>query len=297
MVPGRNSDEHGREPGFIQDLKSHPQRPPPPSRALRRKQPVDPVRQALLRSLTLHLFVVALALAAYVKQRYFPSGEAEALLKAKEFHSAIRVDIVDLPRLRAQDLSKVDLTKEKTADKPKEAAPPAPPPPSETAMVLKDEKSEKPKHQSAKDRIKELRERISADARRRELMKKYGKKGDDESEDAREKLAGNIVSEGYSVTGDVASDLDVYQGKIQAHLRNHWKVPAWITASNLHARVLVKLAPDGRIVSKSFLAKSGNGDFDAYVERTFVDANPLPAPPQALTRIVLEDGIECGFPK
>jgi outer membrane biosynthesis protein TonB len=294
-----------KEPEFVRDLKPTAKGSPPPKPPRKEKVTNDRVRDALVRSLTLHGMLLLAFLGWELKQKYFASPEEEALLRMQQTRSAIRVDMVDLPRLKMQDLNKVDLTIEKTSEtatdkalaeaKLEEEKLP-PPTPSETAMLDRTKPSdEKKAPTTAKERVKELQERLRADSRRRELMNKLNKA--DDGQPARPVLGGNVLSQGYSVTGDVATDLDVYIGKVQTHLLNHWRVPGWIKHSSLRAAILVKLAPDGRILSKKFLKKSGNDEFDGYVDRTIDGANPLPAPPAHLKRIALEEGVTCAFPE
>jgi len=146
-----------------------------------------------------------------------------------------------------------------------------------------------------KKRLDEIRASMKVEQRRKELLKEL----DDGAvaDTGREVLAGNIVSQGYSVTGDVANDMDVYQGHLKVHIRKSWNLPGWMQASNLSAKVLVKFAPNGRIIHQEFLKKSGNGEFDGHVMRAIKEAEPFPAPPPSLHREVLEEGVELGYPQ
>ena len=82
-----------------------------------------------------------------------------------------------------------------------------------------------------------------------------------------------------------------------SHLFRQWVIPAWLQASRLSARVLVKIDPSGRVVEKAFIKKSGNPQFDSAVESAIERADPFPAPPRTLARMYMEEGFECGFPK
>jgi TonB family protein len=241
----------------------------------------------------------------------------EDKFKNKEFRNAIRVDMVGLPTLTVEELQKVDPTLEigrvnpPKAEESREKVAVKAPSPSETAMKLTQEKEERAKLELSKKeamekakreaadnerkRLEDLRASLRVEDRRRQLMQEL--KGPVKEGEGRIPLQGNILSEGYSVTGDVASDMDVYQGHLKAHLRKTWNLPAWMQASNLSARVLVKLAPNGRILSQEFLRVSGNPEFDRYVAEALKNAEPFPQPPPSLQRTVMEQGVEWGFPQ
>lgn len=238
------------------------------------------------------------------------------LLKDKQFRNAIRVDMVGLPNLTLQELQKIDPTEEmgkrdkapdpleesKIDSKAEEATKV-----SETAMKLAEQKKlelskkqaiEKSKQESAakeKKRLDDLRASLRVEERRKRLVNEL--KDQVSAEEGRTPLAGNIISEGYSVTGDVASDMDIFQGHLKAHLRKTWNLPGWMQASSLSARVLVKLAPNGKIMAQEFLRESGNSEFDRYVVEALKNAEPFPGPPPSLQRKVMEEGVEWGFPQ
>ena len=297
-----------QEPLFSEELASRTKAGvsplPPLAKNLLKKKVTNFFAVGLKRSAIIHaLCLVVFLLSALIERIAGNDAATEAKLRAqREVRSAIRVDMVDLPKLKLTDLQNVDLTKEVDSNagaekKPEEAAPSPTamidktktPPKEDPKKVAKDSESGKKAH----DRIKELQERMRGEQRRREMIAKLkaGKSGE-----GRQALGGNIVSEGYSTSGDVATDVDVYNGKARAHVQRHWNVPGWMQASKLRARILVKIAPDGRVVSKDFLTRSGNVEFDHYVDRSIEMADPFPAPPETLKRTYMEDGVEWGFP-
>jgi TonB family protein len=278
----------------------------PMPKALLRKRVESLAQRSLVLSASLHFGVAALALVETLfPGLLLPRPDPSELLKLREMKTAIRVDLVGLPNVKLDDMANIDPTEEVGKSEPPAEA--KPDEPSENAMKLPDaeaakaaeaKKTEEAKKIAEKKRLDDARKRLDtlrasmrADQKRQAAIDKLKGKG------GRPELAGNILSEGYSVTGDVATDQDVYTGKAKAHLRKHWSVPAWMTASSLKAQVLVKVAPDGRIVSSQFLKRSGNEEFDRYVEESIGAANPLPPPPDTLQRILLEQGIAWGFPE
>jgi outer membrane biosynthesis protein TonB len=310
-----------KEPLFADDLRLRLRRGDPlvvalPGKVLRRAAP-DFLKRGLRRSFTIHGIVFLAALLTSFIAPYLESDATKkARLAAKEAHSAIRVDMVDLPTLKLSDLNKIDPMEEVgkplpspvvSKEIPNEAEVEQPSPvnaPSETAMIDQTQKNvvvkeKTPPKNAAKaetsvtDRLKLLRQGLRAEGRRKELVAKFKSEGIG----GRPALGGNIVSEGDSVTGDLATATEVYNGKVKSHLRKHWEVPGWMTSGRLAARVLVKIAPDGRILEREFLKRSGNAEFDGYVERAVDLSNPFPAPPDHLKRIYMEEGLEWRFPQ
>lgn len=300
-----------RDPAFSKELKEKiavnllPVPPLPKNIVLKKIR--DDMPRGLKLSAGLHISVVVFALVFAGLNRLLGwDSERQARIKLQEMaRTAIRVDVVDLPRLKISDLSKIDVSQEVNPQAAKrEETPETKPQVDSTAMIDKTQPTPKPAKtakNTAKDRLKQLKESLKAEQRRKELAeelaKKVTKNSDNSGGGGRPELAGNILSQGYSVTGDLATEQDVFRGKIQAHIYKNWSVPAWMKASALRAVVLVKVAPDGRILEKEFLKKSGDEIFDSAVERAMELSDPLPPPPDSLKRIFLEEGIECSFPR
>ena len=70
----------------------------------------------------------------------------------------------------------------------------------------------------------------------------------------------------------------------------YWKMPTWLSGRKLKAKVLVKLTPQGRILSTDFVERSGNPDFDLEVLKAIERADPVPAPPKDLADHFLANG-------
>lgn len=251
-------------------------------------------------SFCVHAILVFCFMGKWVIDNYWPTPELDKHRLPKK---SIRVDIVGLPDIKLHDLYKVDLTKEAQPTPPpvakeeKKETPPPPPEASKDAMVLpgKDAPKAEP---SAKQRLAELQKSIRAEARRQEVLAKFKKdveKTDDDG-DKRPQLGGNIISKGGSVQGDIANEADEFTALIQTHVRKFWRAPPWAAGQNYKTRLLVKLSPTGRVLSKQVIKSSGRSEFDASALEAVEAASPFPPAPEFLKRIVLQEGIECGFP-
>ena len=203
------------------------------------------------------------------------------MIKPDNFHAneAIRVDLVDLPQLTQQQKENIDLTKKVN---PKLTSPKG--------------KSTKKKNMvkapsAGTSRLKSLRERLRSENIRNQVIAKL-KAGE---EVGRPAIRGNKLSEGHAAAGNVGQAGDLYKVRLKDHVRRYWNVPQWMRSKDLKATVLVKLTPDGRILTTQFVNRSGSAKFDAEVVNTIERSEPVPPPPQELRRYFIEEGIEWDF--
>jgi len=269
----------------------------------------DDVKRGFQKALLVHAGLLSvLFIHDIVSQLNHDSAKDKAREAALRMtKSAIRVDLVDLPRLKLEDMKAIDLTQEVGTPPPPAAEETAPEPksasPSETAMKFNDGKKEAvklfEKKESATDRMKSIRERLRADARRKEIISKLepadGKKATGKAGN-RPELAGNIKSAGFALTGELATESNAYNGKIRAHVQRHWNVPDWLLTGKHHAQVILHIGPDGKVLKKSFFKRSDNEQFNDSVMQAIDAADPLPAPPKELQPLYTEEGIVWGFP-
>jgi TonB family protein len=293
------------EPKFESDLVNQklkaPLKFPVGLKAKPKSKRPDFFKLGLRRSLWVHaaFLIVYLVYAAVNAFVFAPTEAQRKAAKERSLREAIRVDVVDLPSLKLSDMKKLDPSLDVDAASEINASytKPSEPRVSSKAMTLADSKKgahKDDKKNPEKDRIEEIRERLRADARRKELALKLTESS---GREGRPILAGNKISAGTSITGDIASETEAYNGKLRSHLHRVWEIPAWMNASNLSAVVVVKIGSDGRITKKEFTKRSGNSDFDATVERAIERASPFPAPPRELAATYLEEGVAWKFPR
>lgn len=249
-------------------------------------------KHGLRFSLLLHFTFLLWMFAFWAVDSLRSPTEAEKRLLLNK--QSIRVDMVDLPSLKMQDLYKVDLSKEADADashKSKSSVEESAPTPSSKTMKLPEEGKS-----SKKNRLKELQKTFRAEAKRQELLAKYKKQVSQNTGDKRPLLAGNILSKGGSVLGDVAGEEDEFKARVQSHVIKFWQSPPTAMGQGYRANVAVNVSPAGRVLSKKLTKSSGNSDFDLSAMEAVEAADPFPAPPENLKRIILQEGILCRFP-
>ncbi len=306
------------DPQFTRELEYRKSQSQPPVETevrvlLRRKRP-NYLKLGIKRSLYLHgSFVLLFGLSMLLDRFGFKLPTFflnKKDISAELSKKSIRVDVVDLPTLKLSEMAKVDLTKdakvvpEKTkietsaqeAQAKKDQMVLAEKKKAEAAKKIADQKIAKSKKEKEEadelKKLQELQKSLSQDYLKDESLKEVpaGNEG-------REVLAGNIKSDGYAVTGDIATQRDAYQAEVRKAFGRHWAAPGWMKASGkFSAKILVRLAPDGRVLSQEFLVRSGSSEYDALAAKAVSDASPFPKPPADLIRNVMEDGIVCGFP-
>lgn len=251
----------------------------------------DSFARGLLVSVGAHVALVSLF---FLKSVFFAP-------KPYDIPPSMRVDIVALPD-KMQDLpeapapapapSATETPKEKTAE-------PKPAKPKKTLPVKKDdainlekkqnEKSalEKLKSLDALDKIKNdvARERAAAEKERLDALAKA----------SRQKVKGNILSPGSSLTGLDKIQYDEYSGMLDRHIKPHWQLPEWLARKGYRAQAVLRVDAQGNLLSKQLLRSSGNPDFDQFALDTIDRATPLPPPPEKFAAIVSQQGIVVDF--
>jgi len=112
-----------------------------------------------------------------------------------------------------------------------------------------------------------------------------------------EKLAGNQLSSGSSILGEITDDeKSRYNDAIVHRIRLHWVLPPWIARENLAAQVQMTLNTRGQLASLQFIHSSGNASFDQAIRKTIEESTPFPIPPDSLADSLLHEGILLGFP-
>lgn len=210
---------------------------------------------------------------------YYKKLNQESFLKPKNFdtNEAIRVDLVDLPQLTQKQKEDMDLTKKVN--------------PNLTAKTKSQKKVKKVILPSKKsNRLSSLRDRLRSEQIRKQAIEKLGG-----AEDERAPIRGNKLSKGHSASGDVGQAGDLYKVRLKDHVRRYWNVPQWMRSKDLKATVLVKLTPDGRVLSTQFVRRSGSAQFDKEIVTTIERSEPVPPPPKELRRYFIEEGIEWDF--
>jgi colicin import membrane protein len=247
-------------------------------------------------SMLLHLILVLFLL---FRIFIFPSERPELI-------QSIRVDMVALPDKDPQvgpkeetpaPAKKEIAEKEKEEKKPEVSEKPAPKEPkkNEFAEKTKDKKKpDAPKKEDSKEKTKD--QQNSALDRLKALAKLKDKKAQ-EAEKAASVYKGNVLSDGNALTGVDKLQHDQYLGKLDSHIKNNWKLPAWLTNKPLSTSVLVRFDAKGLVLEKKIVRSSGNSAYDSEALQAVTNSAPFPEPPEHLVSYFKVRGIELRFPE
>lgn len=140
----------------------------------------------------------------------------------------------------------------------------------------------KKKDQEDKKRVAEQEKalkKLQAEAKREQALKalqdKSGKKG-------RQKLAGNILSQGTSAKGMIGTAADRYTAILTEAIKKHFNIYLWQTKKNLEASVEFELYPTGRVRKRKIAKSSGDSSYDSAILKAIDDSQPLPLPDDPL---------------
>lgn len=225
-----------------------------------------------------------------------------------DFSQAVRVDMVALPdkapaKLEPPKPEAKPQLPDKPEEKPVEKAaekPPTPPAPKPEVKVPKADEGVnlekvKSKQQSALEKLKAMAalEKIKEDVESEK--KKEAAKG--KADDGGQKIKGNILSPGTSLTGLAKLQHETYAADLDAHIKQHWALPEWLAKRELKAQARVQIDSRGNILGRKIVKSSGNPSYDDEVLATIDRSAPFPAPPERFIAIVSVDGILIGFPE
>ncbi len=115
--------------------------------------------------------------------------------------------------------------------------------------------------------------------------------------DGAQKIKGNVLSPGTSLTGLTKLQHDTYASDLDRHIKDHWSLPEWLAKRDFKAQARVLIDSRGNILERKIVKSSGNPSYDEEVLATIDRSAPFPAPPEKFLAIVSVEGILIGFPE
>jgi len=229
-----------------------------------------------------------------------------------DYTQAIRVDMVGLPD-KVDPKTPPPAAKEEpkpalpTKEEPKpvekvveKKTPPAPKPEPIKTVAKKEDgvnlEKVKSKQQSAIEKLKamaaleKIKEEVAAE-------KTKNPPGAGKSDTGAQKIKGNVLSPGTSLTGLAKLQHDTYAADLDRHIKQNWTLPEWLANRDYKAQALVYIDSRGNILGRKIVKSSGNPSYDEEVLNTIDRSAPFPAPPEKFLAIVSVDGILVGFPE
>ncbi len=209
--------------------------------------------------------------------------------KIKQINSAVKVDVVGMPKYTLQELQKMKLPAIST-----EIKEPSKSTPKEQAQEVIDKNSFKTKGKNLDAILKKFSSRN---------VESKQKKGKVEENPQIKKLIieGNKISSGSALVGDlsqeVLTDFENYIGKIPDLVREYWELPTFLrTQKDLKCRVRIFISSKGKLINSAIYESSGNEEYDAEALRAIQKVKSFPVPPQSIVHKVSSGEIVLGFP-
>ncbi|MAZ47323.1 MAG: hypothetical protein CME65_02090 [Halobacteriovoraceae bacterium] len=200
--------------------------------------------------------------------------------------SAVRVDIVGMPKDTLKELENTNLDQTTTEEeKPAE-------------VVLKENPDQKVfKEKAKKVDIKSFLNSYSAKEveKKKPTKKKY-------NETALRKLVleGNKASTGNSVKGDILDkknqEFISYVQSLPDQIRPYWKLPSYLASQNLQCRIKIYISKTGKVLRSEVVEPSGQPEYDQKALLAIKKASPLRPPPSSILTRVSSGEVGLGFP-
>ncbi|HXH32351.1 MAG TPA: TonB family protein [Bacteriovoracaceae bacterium] len=257
--------------------------------------------KSLVVSAVVHILVVCLCvvMGQLASQVFKSNGDVEII------RSAIRVDVVGMPKFTVQELKALE----------PEAALPAP---VEEPKGVKEEVKEAPKEEAAdvikkddlviqeegKKKKKESFLNMLTDYSKKKVPKVPEKKGTKSGTSNKNFesliIEGNRLSKGSALVGDYSdeenSEFSEYVQNFPALVRQFWKLPSYLMEKDLRCRIRINLSSNGELLNLDLLDSSGQPEYDARAEKAIRDAAPFPKPSEAVGKRLTKNGIILRFP-
>lgn len=205
-------------------------------------------------------------------------------------NSAVRVDIVDMPKLTVQELKKIKYV------------PPSP------VEVQKVDKEPQKVNETSKVEFKKVSKNkvdltnLLSNLSQKNLPQKKVKKPNKMDQKVLRSLIleGNKVSKGSSVVGDKTAVSEqafvaYLQGLPQA-IRPNWKLPSYLLDQNLRCRIKIFIGSGGKLLKTQMYESSGVPEFDQKALSAVNLSAPYPAPPEDIRLRVSSGEVIIGFP-
>lgn len=243
--------------------------------------------QAYVKAVLFHLGMV---LGMFAISQYMDFGKLDykPIKNPEIITSAVRIDIVAMPKLTVQELKKLNITQ----TTPEQEAP----------------KEESKSNETSKVEFKKVEKKIDVNNllknfSQKNIVKKTQKKEKEVDKSALRQiiLEGNKVSQGSSATGESISQANqayvAYVQSLPDKVRPNWKLPSYLKDNeNLRCRIRIFLDPSGNIIKTQIVESSGDKEFDAKALQAVRLSSPLPKPSQEFMSKAIGGNITLGFP-
>lgn len=256
------------------------------------------------KSATIHAVIVLLLV--IVSLWHWNQGEKQRKVNIKLVQSAVRVDVVSMPKLTFQELKALQKAGVTAGSKPKVEPEPVAKnvetPDTGKEFLHENKKAKKPS-------FTDLMKKYSKTKVKEKPVKKRAKVTNNQNNDldshTLSKLQGlinrgNKVSNGQALvgTGDNANltELQAYATQVSNLVRPHWKLPSYLVDKNLQCRIKLFIDGRGKLIRSEIFESSGESEYDSRALKAVKLASPFPAPETLISARTVRGDILLGFP-
>lgn len=251
---------------------------------------VSGLRGYVLKAMLFHFFIF---LCLFVFNTFMELSLFDFMKVKKKIEivqSAVRIDIVSLPKMTVQELKRVELSK-----------------PDEPLPV---EREHSKNNETSLVEFKKKKEKLNlsnilnnlSSKKLKPIRKKKLRKDRKISRNNLKKLIleGNKLSKGQSIYGDSIKrneqDFLNYIQSLPNKIRLHWKLPSYLSLKGLRCRIRVYIASNGRVLKMEVFESSGDVEYDKKAMNAVKLSDPLPKPMKDIASRVASGSVILGFP-
>lgn len=253
------------------------------------------------------LFHILLILFIYLFSSNTPdtnSITSEKIKELKVIQSAVKVDVVSMPKLTVKELKAIQhipLVEEPNKETTKLIAEPVVEPKKEGGAKAEPEvKSQKNSFQSLLKTLSE--EKI--DLKNIKKIEKTDKiaKIEQNSELKKLVLEGNKISKGSQVFSENHSSeeqrqaLELYAQNMTNKVRSHWSLPSYLLGKDFSCQVRVFISENGDLIKSEIYKKSADAEFDQRALRAVERTATFGVPDKSIVTRLIQGEVLLGFP-
>lgn len=248
----------------------------------------DKLTEYLLKAVAIHLMLLVFAVIVNTFFNLNLFNNHKKATNIEIIQSAVRVDVVGLPKMTLQELKKMNLQVKEPEPEP------------EIKKTQNNETSKVEfKKQAKKLDLSKLLKGISS-KQIKKVKVKSKKNVIDTSALKKLVLEGNQVSKGSSATGqsidESQKEFVSYIQSLPDKIRVNWKLPSYMIEKELQCRVRIYIATNGNILNMKVLESSGDPEYDKKALEAIKKSSPLPKPTKSILTKVANGEVILGFP-
>jgi colicin import membrane protein len=222
--------------------------------------------------------------------------------KVTQIKSAVKVDVVGMPKYTVQELKRMKLPTISTKVK---TPPPSKKPTKNTLNSADNTKAflKNGKKKSLNDILKNIsKKKVTRKIKKGKTKAKKDSKDNGISDADLNNLIleGNKLSKGTSLVGESsAEEMELYQqytSAIPDVVRKFWKLPTYLKQKELNCRIRIYISPKGKLIKATIYKSSGDKEYDLKALASVEKVKNFPVPAREISRRLVSGDLVLAFP-